>query len=147
MNIIVAGQRIVTAQELVEVAMGYGPEPLDVVEELTAGGLASRDALADFLADFAVESDVDQEDADYYRALLRRMPRELRTRKVTAPTVEPTSDTFAEWMPADFESYEVLVDVHAPDPVAAVTQARADRRTTRTVLRLVRDEFQTEVAA
>lgn len=79
MNIIVAGQRIVTDSEFLEVAAGFGPEaePLDLAEEFTAGGLASRDALESFLADFRVESDTDAEDVAYYTELLRRMPTPL----------------------------------------------------------------------
>lgn len=82
MNIIVAGQRIVTDSEFLEVAVGFGPEvePLDLAEEFTAGGLFSRDALDSFLADFQVETDTDREDAEYYAELLRRMPTPLRRR-------------------------------------------------------------------
>ncbi|MFE6479668.1 hypothetical protein [Streptomyces rochei] len=83
MNIIVAGQRIVTDSEFLEVAVGFGApevEPLDLAEEFTAGGLASRDALDSFLADFQVETDTDREDAEYYAELLRRMPTPLRRR-------------------------------------------------------------------
>ncbi|MEV5440810.1 hypothetical protein AB0K80_33125 [Streptomyces sp. NPDC052682] len=88
MNIIVAGQRIVTDSEFLEVAAGFGPEtePLDLAEEFTAGGLASRDALDSFLADFRVENDTDQEDAAYYAELLRRMPTPLRRRSARRVT-------------------------------------------------------------
>ncbi|MEV0693020.1 hypothetical protein [Streptomyces sp. NPDC050388] len=82
MNIIVAGQHIVTDSEFLEVAVGFGSEvePLDLAEEFTAGGLSSRDALDSFLADFQVETDTDREDAEYYAELLRRMPTPLRRR-------------------------------------------------------------------
>jgi hypothetical protein len=88
MNIIVAGQRIVTDSEFLEVAAGFGPEtePLDLAEEFTAGGLASRDALDSFLADFRVENDTDREDAAYYAELLRRMPTPLRRRSARRVT-------------------------------------------------------------
>lgn len=91
MNIIVAGQRIVTDSEFLEVAVGFGPEiePLDLVEEFTAGGLVSRDALDSFLVDFQVETDTDREDAEYYAELLRRMPTPLRrhtARRITTGT-------------------------------------------------------------
>src|SRR5436190_7567838 len=58
MNIIVAGQSIVTGSEFLEVAAGFGAdvELLNLDEEFTAGGLASRDALESFLADFQVET-------------------------------------------------------------------------------------------
>ncbi|MEV7595477.1 hypothetical protein AB0O42_34960 [Streptomyces sp. NPDC089922] len=84
MDIIVAGQRIVTNSEFLEVAVGFGPavEPLDLAEEFTAGGLFSRDALEGFLAEFEVETDTDREDAEYYAELLRRMPTPLRRRSV-----------------------------------------------------------------
>ncbi|MBP5942584.1 hypothetical protein [Streptomyces acidiscabies] len=166
MNIIVAGQRIVTNSEFLEVAAGFEIEPLDLVEEFTAGGLASRDALTDFLADFRVENDTDREDAEYYQSLLRRMPRELRTRK-TATSVAPAAgivaelvaaddvlgyeadDITADWTAADFDSYEVLATVGSPDPAAAVARARcprAERREVRSALRGVRNET-TEAAA
>ncbi|OYP10074.1 hypothetical protein CFC35_41905 [Streptomyces sp. FBKL.4005] len=97
MDIIVAGQRIVTGSEFLEVAVGFNTEvePLDLVEEFTAGGLSSRDALDSFLADFRIETDTDREDAAYYKNLLRRMPRELRARK-TAPAPAPAAVVAAE---------------------------------------------------
>ncbi|WP_331764371.1 hypothetical protein [Streptomyces sp. NBC_01506] len=168
MNIIVAGQRIVTDSEFLEVAIGFGSEvePLDLAEEFTAGGLASRDALASFLADLQVETDTDREDVAYYKNLLRRMPRELRARKtVSAPAVvvvaaklEAADDVLgyeaddyaADWTGADFDSYEVLAAIGRPDPVAAVCRAResrTDRRSTRAALRVVRNEATTGVAA
>lgn len=164
MNIIVAGQRIVTNSEFLEVAAGFGSEaePLDLAEEFTAGGLASRDALNSFLADFQVENDVDREDAAYYKSLLRRMPRELRTRKTSVPVVvaelEAADDALGyeadditdDWTAADFDSYEVLAALGAPAPAAAVARARrprAERRETRAALRVIRDETSTEVAA
>jgi hypothetical protein len=163
MNIIVAGQRIVTDSEFLEVATGFGPEiePLDIEADFTAGGLASRDALTSFLADLQVETDTDREDAAYYKSLLRRMPRELRTRK-TAPAVVAeleaadealgyeADDITADWTSADFDSYEVLATLGASDPAAAVARARqprAERRAVRAALSIVRNEIQAEVAA
>ncbi|MFD5428515.1 hypothetical protein [Streptomyces sp. NPDC127084] len=167
MNIIVAGQRIVTKSEFFEVAHGFDMvEPWDVESDFTAGGLASRDALDSFLADFRVETATDREDAAYYKSLLRRMPRELRTRK-NAPTAPAAvvvaelvaaddargyeaDDITADWTAADFDSYEVLATLGTLDPAAAVARARAprtERRAVRAALRLVRDEIPTEVAA
>ncbi|MFF4249485.1 hypothetical protein ACFYY2_34225 [Streptomyces sp. NPDC001822] len=158
MNIIVAGQRIVTDSEFLEVAVGFNTEvePLDFAEEFTAGGLASRDALNSFLADFQVETDTDREDAAYYRSLLRRMPRELRRRTAAAPvvlaaeleTVDNASgyeadDMTADWTGADYDSYEVLALLGTTDPMTTVTRARApraERREVRAALRLVRDD-------
>ncbi|MFE6691932.1 hypothetical protein ACFVFQ_36370 [Streptomyces sp. NPDC057743] len=167
MNIIVAGQRIVTGSEFLEVAGGFAPEvePLDLAEEFTAGGLFSRAALDSFLADFQVETDTDREDAAYYKSLLRRMPRELRARK-TAPAAPAAvvaeleaaddvlgfeaDDITADWTAADFDSYEVLATLGATNPAAAVARARApraERRAVRAALRIVRDEIPAEVAA
>ncbi|MGW2748942.1 hypothetical protein [Streptomyces sp. NPDC001450] len=167
MNIIVAGQRIVTGSEFLEVAAGFcsETEPLDLTEEFIAGGLASRDALDSFLADFRVENDTDREDAAYYQSLLRRMPRELRTHKTTAPAVSDVvaeleaaddaldyeaDDITADWTAADFDSYEVLVTAGSPEPAAAVARARrprAERREVRAALRVIRNESTAEVAA
>ncbi|WP_098899394.1 hypothetical protein [Streptomyces sp. st77] len=163
MRTIVNGQRIVTAAEFIEAANGFSPEPLELELDFTAGGLASRDALMSFMDDFQVETDTDREDAAYYQALLRRMPRELRRRKAAAPVVlaaelETADDALgfegddftADWTAADYDSYEVLALLGATDPMATVTRARApraERRTVRVALRLVRDEIQTEVAA
>ncbi|MFC7987253.1 hypothetical protein [Streptomyces sp. NPDC057336] len=164
MNIIVAGQRIVTGSEFLEAALGFNTEvePLDLAEEFTAGGLASRDALDSFLADLQVETDTDREDAAYYKSLLRRMPRELRARK-TAPAAVvaelvaaddadgfEADDFTADWTAADFDSYEVLATLGTTDPAAAVARARAprtERRAVRAALRIVRDEIPAEVAA
>ncbi|WP_331718517.1 hypothetical protein [Streptomyces virginiae] len=161
MNIIVAGQRIVTQAEYFEAAIGFDVEPLDVEHDLMAGGLASRDALTSFLADFRVETDTDREDATYYAGLLRRMPRELRTHKPAASAAavaaeleladeilgfEDDTDTYADWTGADFDSYEVLASLGTHDPAAAVTAARAPRPA-RPVLTLVRSEVPAEVAA
>ncbi|MFJ3184410.1 hypothetical protein ACIPJN_39275 [Streptomyces sp. NPDC086796] len=169
MNIIVAGQRIVTDSEFLEVAVGFNTEvePLDFAEEFTAGGLASRAALDSFLADFQVETDTDREDAAYYKSLLRRMPRELRTQKTASTTSAAAiaaeletadsvlgfedDDITADWTSADYDSYEVLATLGSTsDPAAAVARAReprAERRQVRAVLRIVRDEIATEVAA
>lgn len=163
MNIIVAGQRIVTKSDFFEVANGFDMvEPLDIEQDFTAGGLASRDALEFFLNDFEVETDTDREDAEYYRSLLRRMPRELSSRKSSVPVVVAEletadealgyedDDTTVDWTAADFDSYEVLATLGTADPIAAVSRARqprAERRAVRAVLRVVRDEVLTEVAA
>jgi hypothetical protein len=165
MNIIVAGQRIVTKSEFVEVASGFADtvEPLDIEDDFTAGGLASRDALESFLSDFEVETDTDREDATYYRSLLRRMPKELRTGKNTVPAVVVAEledadealgyeddDITAEWTAADFDSYEVLATLGRPNPAAAVARAReprTERRAVRAALRIVRDEVPAGVAA
>jgi hypothetical protein len=164
MNIIVAGQRIVTKSEFFEVASGFSDtvEPLDIEDDFTAGGLASRDALESFLNDFEVETDTDREDATYYRSLLRRMPKELRTGKNTVPAVVAeledadealgyeSDDITAEWTAADFDSYEVLATLGTPNPAAAVARAReprAERRAVRAALRIVRDEVPAGVAA
>lgn len=156
MNIIVAGQRIVTKSEFFEVASGFDTvELLDIEHDFTAGGLASRDALESFLNDFEVETDTDREDATYYRSLLRRMPRELSSRKSIVPAVVSeleTADevlgyedeeTTADWTAADYDSYEVLATLGTADPVAAVSRARApraERRAVRAALRVVRNE-------
>ncbi|MCX4792647.1 hypothetical protein OG369_43510 [Streptomyces sp. NBC_01221] len=165
MNIIVAGQRIVTDSEFLEVAVGFNTEvePLDLAEEFTAGGLSSRDALNSFLADFQVETDTDREDAEYYRALLRRMPRELRCRTAAAPAVLAAEletadealgyegdDITADWTSADYDSYEVFALLGATDPMTSVARARAprtERREVRAALRLVRDDGSLGVAA
>ncbi|MFI1294346.1 hypothetical protein ACH4VM_39260 [Streptomyces sp. NPDC020792] len=66
MNIIVAGQRIVTESELVEAAMGFDLDPVEFDTE------AGQDALRGIVADLARETatDVDAEDLAYYRSLL-----------------------------------------------------------------------------
>jgi hypothetical protein len=167
MDIIVAGQRIVTGSEFLEAAFGFNTEvePLDLAEEFTAGGLASRDALDSFLADLQVETDTDREDAAYYKSLLRRMPRELRARKTAASPAAVVAaelvaaddalgfeadDITADWTAADFDSYEVLATLGTTDPAAAVARARApraERRAVRAALRIVRDEIPAGVAA
>ncbi|MEV6535951.1 hypothetical protein AB0M86_41360 [Streptomyces sp. NPDC051639] len=164
MNIIVAGQRIVTGSEFLEAATGFGHEvePLNIENDFTAGGLASRDALTSFLADLQVETDTDREDAAYYKSLLRRMPRELRTRKTALAAVVAeleaadealgyeTDDITADWTAADFDSYEVLATLGTSNPAAAVARARrprAERREVRAALSIVRNEIRTEVAA
>ncbi|TJZ41194.1 hypothetical protein FCH28_37545 [Streptomyces piniterrae] len=155
MRTIVNGQRIVTAAEFTEVAAGFefDIEPLDLVEEMTAGGLVSRDALETILADLKVETDADREDAKYYRSLLRRMPRALRRRKAAAPKVSTAveqRDPMADWTGADFDSYEVLASLGTPDPAAAVARAResrVERPAVRPVLSIVRTEVPAEVAA
>lgn len=163
MNIIAAGQRIVTKSEFFEVANGFDTvEPLDIEQDFTAGGLASRDALEFFLNDFEVESDTDREDAEYYRSLLRRMPRELSSRKSSVPVVVAELETAdealgyeddditADWTAADFDSYEVLATLGRPNPAATVARAReprAERRAVRAALRIVRDEVPAGVAA
>ncbi|MFD5234874.1 hypothetical protein ACFWJ5_41635 [Streptomyces qaidamensis] len=66
MHIIVAGQRIVTAGEFTEAAMGFDLEPV------TFDTAAGQDALADIVAELelAADTDVDAEDLDHYRSLL-----------------------------------------------------------------------------
>jgi hypothetical protein len=90
MNVIVAGQRIVTQAEFVEAALGYD---LDPVEPVGFDSAAGQDALRDLLADLEqrVENDVDVEDATHYRRLLGacvvRLPRRTAprfTREVAA---------------------------------------------------------------
>lgn len=164
MNIIVAGQRIVTNSEFLEVAAGFGSEtePLDLAKEFTAGGLASRDALDSFLSDFRVENDTDLENAAYYQSLLRRMPRELCARTAPAAVVAAelaaaddalgyeADDITADWTAADFDSYEVLAALGTTDPAAAAARARApraERRAVSAVLSIVRDEIPAGVAA
>lgn len=167
MNIIVAGQRIVTDSEFLEVAAGFSPETelLDLAQEFTAGGLASRDALESFLADFKVETDTDREDAAYYKSLLRRLPHELSARKtgpaaLTAVVAEleaaddalgyEADDITVDWTAADYDSYEVLAALGITNPAAVVARARApraERRAVRAALRIVRDEIPAEVAA
>ncbi|RZD77140.1 hypothetical protein [Streptomyces albidoflavus] len=139
MDIIVAGQRIVTEAEYLEVAFGpLDVEPIDIQAELMAGGLVATTALADFLDEVTVESEVDAEDARYYRQLLRRMPRTLRTpnrRAVEQLVAEDDAlgyehdDLLADWTGADFDSYEVLAQLGATDPAASVAEARPARPT------------------
>ncbi|MFD9691320.1 hypothetical protein ACFWXO_36800 [Kitasatospora sp. NPDC059088] len=80
MNIIVAGQRVVTALDLIEAA-GYEPAP--AFEPRTAEDIAAyRDALVDLIDDLADIADTEDDDLDlaHYRQLLRRMPTPLRNR-------------------------------------------------------------------
>ncbi|MET8704303.1 hypothetical protein ABZW10_36440 [Kitasatospora sp. NPDC004723] len=83
MEIIVAGQRVVTALDLIEAA---GLSPATAFEpENTEAVLAARyDAMSDFLDDLVDTADADDEDAQldiaHYRQLLRRMPAPFRTR-------------------------------------------------------------------
>lgn len=164
MNYIVAGQRIVTADEFIEAAAGFGPElELDITADLTEGGLAARAALTDFLTDVAVESEIDALDVAFYTSLKRRLPRELRSRKAQPVTkvvaeLEAADDALdyedheitADWTSADFDSYEVLAMLGTADPAAAVARAReprTERRAIRAALRIVRSEVSAEVAA
>ncbi|OUD03021.1 hypothetical protein [Streptomyces swartbergensis] len=81
MNIIVAGQRIVTAAEFAEVSMGFDLE----LEPVTFDTAAGQDALADIVAELEREADtdVDAEDLAHYRSLLGsrivRLPRRATT--------------------------------------------------------------------
>lgn len=81
MNILVAGQRVVTALDLIDAA---GLSPATDVEPRTAQLAAERDALTDFLGDLVAaadpDSDVDAEDIAYYEQLLRRLPSPFRSR-------------------------------------------------------------------
>ncbi|MZE56173.1 hypothetical protein GTY86_33880 [Streptomyces sp. SID5770] len=69
MNVIVAGQRIVTRTELIEAALGFDAEPTETLEFDSAVG---QDALRDIVAVLETEAatDVDTEDLAYYRSLL-----------------------------------------------------------------------------
>ncbi|MEV7671566.1 hypothetical protein [Streptomyces sp. NPDC088752] len=69
MNVIVAGQRIVTRAELIEAALGLDADPVEVLEFDSAAG---QDALRDIVAVLVAEAatDVDTEDLAYYRSLL-----------------------------------------------------------------------------
>ncbi|WP_435057541.1 hypothetical protein [Streptomyces sp. bgisy060] len=69
MNVIVAGQRIVTRAELIEAALGFDADPVETLEFDSAAG---QDALRDMVAALEAEAatDVDAEDLAYYRSLL-----------------------------------------------------------------------------
>ncbi|WP_432116062.1 hypothetical protein [Streptomyces sp. S1] len=67
MNVIVAGQRIVTRAELIEAALGFDTDPTETLEFNSAAG---QDALRDIVAVLEAEADVDAEDLAYYRSLL-----------------------------------------------------------------------------
>ncbi|MFJ8628892.1 hypothetical protein ACIRD3_39425 [Kitasatospora sp. NPDC093550] len=84
MDIIVAGQRVVTALDLIEAA-GYEPAP--AFEPRTTKDVAAyRDVLADLIDDLAdvAETEDDHLDLAHYRQLLRRMPTPLRNRDLAA---------------------------------------------------------------
>ncbi|MFF9339728.1 hypothetical protein ACF1CG_08205 [Streptomyces sp. NPDC014773] len=69
MNVIVAGQRIVTRAELIEAALGFDTDPAEALEFDSAAG---QEALRDIVAVLEAEADtdVDAEDLAYYRSLL-----------------------------------------------------------------------------
>ncbi|MCX2179939.1 hypothetical protein KV205_05255 [Streptomyces sp. SKN60] len=69
MNVIVAGQRIVTRAELIEAALGFTADPAEAPEFDSAAG---QDALRDIVDVLEAEAatDVDAEDLMYYRSLL-----------------------------------------------------------------------------
>ncbi|GAA3912925.1 hypothetical protein GCM10022244_23650 [Streptomyces gulbargensis] len=69
MNVIVAGQRIVTRAELIEAALGFDADPVEALEFDSAAG---QDALRDIVAVLEAEADteLDAEDLAYYRSLL-----------------------------------------------------------------------------
>ncbi|MFF8603588.1 hypothetical protein ACF065_24305 [Streptomyces sp. NPDC015232] len=69
MNVIVAGQRIVTRAELIEAALGFDADPAETLEFDSAAG---QDALRDIVAVLEAEADteLDAEDLAYYRSLL-----------------------------------------------------------------------------
>lgn len=69
MNVIVAGQRIVTRTELIEAALGFDNDPVEPMEFDSAAG---QDALRDIVGTLEVEAatEVDAEDVEYYRGLL-----------------------------------------------------------------------------
>ncbi|MFD9241924.1 hypothetical protein ACFV0D_08315 [Streptomyces sp. NPDC059556] len=69
MNVIVAGQRIVTQAELIEAALGFDTDPVEPLEFDSAAG---QDALRDIVnvLDAEAATDVDIEDVSHYRGLL-----------------------------------------------------------------------------
>ncbi|MFB8403099.1 hypothetical protein [Streptomyces sp. NPDC055912] len=69
MNVIVAGQRIVTRAELIEAALGFDADPVGPMEFDSAAG---QDALRDIVAVLEAEAagEVDAEDVAHYRGLL-----------------------------------------------------------------------------
>ncbi|MFF9017273.1 hypothetical protein ACF09C_30450 [Streptomyces sp. NPDC014870] len=69
MNVIVAGQRIVTQTELIEAALGFDAEPGGALEFDSAAG---QDALRDIVTVLEAEAagEVDAEDIVHYRGLL-----------------------------------------------------------------------------
>ncbi|MFI8911765.1 hypothetical protein ACIGW4_09120 [Streptomyces sp. NPDC053513] len=69
MNVIVAGQRIVTRAELIEAALGFDADPVEPLEFDSAAG---QDALRDLVATLETEAvtEVDAEDLAHYRGLL-----------------------------------------------------------------------------
>ncbi|MEV7670216.1 hypothetical protein [Streptomyces sp. NPDC088752] len=69
MNVIVAGQRIVTRAELIEAALGFDADPAEVLEFDSAAG---QDALRGIVSILEVEAagEVDAEDLAHYRNLL-----------------------------------------------------------------------------
>ncbi|MGW4743923.1 hypothetical protein ACWEPR_03855 [Streptomyces sp. NPDC004290] len=69
MNVIVAGQRIVTQTELIEAALGFDADPVEPLEFDSAAG---QDALRDIVAALEPQAatDVDAEDLAHYRGLL-----------------------------------------------------------------------------
>ncbi|MFJ2098377.1 hypothetical protein ACIOHR_14405 [Streptomyces anulatus] len=69
MNVIVAGQRIVTRAELIEAAIGFDTDPAETPEFDSAAG---QDALRDIVAvlETEAETELDAENIAYYRSLL-----------------------------------------------------------------------------
>ncbi|MFB6630670.1 hypothetical protein ACFCWY_12290 [Streptomyces sp. NPDC056362] len=69
MNVIVAGQRIVTTAELIEAALGFDADPVEPLEFDSAAG---QDALRDIIAVLEAEdaTEIDTEDVAHYRGLL-----------------------------------------------------------------------------
>ncbi|MFE6066474.1 hypothetical protein [Streptomyces sp. NPDC056525] len=69
MNVIVAGQRIVTRTELIEAALGFDSDPVELLEFDSAAG---QDALRDIVSALEAEAvtEVDGEDVAHYRGLL-----------------------------------------------------------------------------
>ncbi|MFD3728271.1 hypothetical protein [Streptomyces sp. NPDC058671] len=69
MNVIVAGQRIVTQTELIEAALGFDADPVAPLEFDSAAG---QDALRDIVGVLEAEAvtGVDVEDVAHYRGLL-----------------------------------------------------------------------------
>ncbi|QGZ49987.1 hypothetical protein GPZ77_17840 [Streptomyces sp. QHH-9511] len=64
MYVIVAGQRIVTATELAEAALGFELEPVEF------DSAAGQDALRDIVGVLEAATETDAEDLAYYQSLL-----------------------------------------------------------------------------
>lgn len=92
MNTIVAGQRIVTVAEFVEVALGFDfdlGDPIDVDEVGFRPGLDDLKDLAEFVEDVTdpSNSQVDAENALHYRELTTNVRVLARRRRTIAKAV------------------------------------------------------------